>query len=329
MPRPPRLQFPGAIYHLVSRGNLRQKIFHDDGHYERLTRGLEEEVQRSGWEVFAFCWMPNHIHVLLQTPAPNLSAGMQHLLSGYANWYAKRNRKGGHLLQGRYKSFLVEDTSYLWTLSRYIHLNPCNGATPLADRPDGWKHSSYSGYARKSARESFIQYDRLHEAWAGECGGNDPVKAYRRYVDEGLKVAENPLKSSLRNWVIGSDDFLKRMVGLAEKQNNNIDAGLRRRMKTVTPEQVISATAMVHQVDPEEYVGFRSQAPGREMAALICRRYTGVRLNVLSKAFGLNHPDSASNLVRKAKHREEKSSKYRETIAKIEQSLWLKTENQV
>jgi len=115
MPRPPRVQFPGAIYHVITRGNARRRIFHDDGHYQRFTRGLAEEVQRSGWEVIAYCWMPNHIHLLLRTPERKLPSGMQHWLSGYANWYAKRNRKRGHLLQGRYKSLLVENESYFWT----------------------------------------------------------------------------------------------------------------------------------------------------------------------------------------------------------------------
>ncbi|TWT92830.1 transposase [Stieleria varia] len=105
MPRPHRVQFPGAIYHLITRGDGRRALFHDEGHYERFTRGLTEQVSRCGWEVFAFCWMPNHIHALVRTPEPNLATGMQHWLSGYANWYAKRNRRTGHLYQGRYKAF--------------------------------------------------------------------------------------------------------------------------------------------------------------------------------------------------------------------------------
>ena len=84
--------------------------------------------------------MPHHIHVLVRTPEPNLSSGMQHWLSGYANWYSKRNRRRGHLFQGRYKSLVVEDDSYFWTLSRYIHLNPCRGGRPLAQKPDGWAY---------------------------------------------------------------------------------------------------------------------------------------------------------------------------------------------
>jgi hypothetical protein len=159
--------------------------------------------------------MPNHIHALIQTPEPNLARGMQHWLSGYANWYAKRNRRTGHLYQGRYKAFLVEDASYYWTLSRYIHLNPCYGARPLAADPESWPHSSFAGYARKSRQVDWIAYDRLHSHWRASVGGKDPARAYRGFVKEGLEAPEDAFKQHLREWVFGSEDFLRRMVAMA------------------------------------------------------------------------------------------------------------------
>ena len=101
MARPLRIEFPGAIYHVMARGNARQALFHGEDDYQRMLSGLEKTVRRTGWEVYAYVWMPNHIHLLFRTPKPNLSKGMQYLLSGYANWYAKRHRRTGHLFQGR------------------------------------------------------------------------------------------------------------------------------------------------------------------------------------------------------------------------------------
>jgi len=225
MPRPPRTEFAGANYHIITRGDGRRPLFHDNGHYERFTKGLQDEVQRSGWIVLAYCWMPNHIHCLLQTPEPNLARGMQHWLSGYANWYAKRNQRTGHLYQGRYKAFLVEDAGYYWTLSRYIHLNPCNGARPLASDPESWPHSSFGGYARKSKRVDWVQYDQLHTYWSASVGGKNPDRAYRQYVKEGLNFADDPFKKELREWVFGSEDFLRRMVGLAEGNSEQRGGG--------------------------------------------------------------------------------------------------------
>ena len=112
--------------------------------------------------------MPNHIHLLIKTPKPNLGRGMQYWLSGFANWHAKRNQRTGHLFQGRYKDFLGEDASYYWNPSHYIHLNPCDCVKPFADSPDHWPHSSYAGYARKGSREDGIDYEQLLHARIGE-----------------------------------------------------------------------------------------------------------------------------------------------------------------
>ncbi|TWU59467.1 Chromosomal replication initiator protein DnaA [Rubripirellula tenax] len=329
MARQLRIEFPGAIYHLVTRGNGRKQIFHDQGHYERMTRGLKDEVTRSGWKIFAYCWMPNHIHVLLQTPEPNLSRGMQHWLSGYANWYSKRNRRVGHLFQERYKAFLVEDAGYFWNLSRYIHLNPCSGFRPLVATPDAWKHSSYPGYARLNSRVDWIQYSELHTYWAAVNGGKDADRAYRKYVKASLGTPENPLSDALRGWVLGSEAFLKRMVVLAEAEDDRRRQRTSRRMKATTTDEIIAATAAYHEVGSEEYVGFRSQAAGREIAALLCRRWTGEPLSCLSSRFGLAHPDSSSNLIRRAKKRMAESKSYRDSIDEIETNLGLKTENQI
>jgi len=175
-----------------------------------------------------------------------------------------------------------------------------------------------------------VQYDILHEAWRGECGGKDPASAYRRYIAEGLSGAsENPLKSALREWVIGSQDFLKRMVALAEGEDEKSRSRLRRRMGAVTVDEVMAAVAEIHEVEAEEYFGFRSLAAGREMAALLCRRYTSATLAQLSERFGLRHPDSSANLVRRAKKREEESAFYRRQIARAESQLAMKTESQV
>ena len=198
-------------------------------------------------------------HLLLTTPEPNLSAGMQHWLSGYANWYAKRNRRTGHLFPGRYKSFLVEHESYYWTLSRYVHLNPCVGQRTLCDRPHGWKHSSYGGYAQQRGRLDFVDYEALLAAWRGEFGARDAATSYRRFVAEGLKGhLANPLDEALDEWVIGSQAFLKRMVKLAGKQDPTRQGRLIRRTWVYSIEEIMQRVADEHDVDSSQYVGFRS-----------------------------------------------------------------------
>ena len=201
----------------MCRGNGRQQIFHDDGDYQRLLDGLALTVNRYGWEMFSFVMMPNHFHVFLRTPRPNLSRGMQYLASGYANWYAKRHRRPGHLLQGRFKSQLVEAETYFWSVSRYIHLNPVRGKSPLVSHPREWRWSSYPGYGSRRARFDWVAYDVVYAAWQGDVGGRDPENAYRRYVERGLtEPPENPFRDAIHGWLLGSLAFVDKIrAGLA------------------------------------------------------------------------------------------------------------------
>jgi REP element-mobilizing transposase RayT len=104
MARPLRLEFPGAIYHVMSRGSARQASFHDPGDYARMIDALAMVVSKLAGDLVGFVLMPNHLHLLVWTPQPNLSRGMQYLISGYANWCARRHRRPGHTFQGRFKS---------------------------------------------------------------------------------------------------------------------------------------------------------------------------------------------------------------------------------
>jgi putative transposase len=151
--------------------------------------------------------------------------------------------------------------------------------------------------------------------------------SYRRYVKSGLEIPENPLADALRGWVLGSEAFLKRMVVLAETEHDQRRQRTSRRLKATTPDEIILATAAYHGLGPEEYVEFRSQAAGREQAAFLCHRWTGEPLSRLSARFGLSHPDSSSNLIRRATKRMADSKSYRDSINDIEWNPGLKTEN--
>lgn len=326
MPRKPRVQFPGAIYHVVTRGDGRRELFHDQGHYQRFTDGLEAEVLRSAWQIIAYCWMPNHIHLLVKTPEPNLSNGMQHWLSGYANWYSKRNRRSGHLFQGRFKAFQVEDDSYFWTLSRYIHLNPCVGKKPLVQMPQDWKNGSYSNYIYKREAKDWIASELLLDSWRAEFGGSAAGPAYRRFVERQIgQPMVNPLKSAHEGWVLGSEKFLQKIVKLSGVSARN--KSLARRVRSLTIEEIIESVATHHKTDRDNYIGFRSTAPGRELAALLCRELTNVSLADLSHLLGLGHPDSSANLVKKARRLIKEDAKQGKRYQKLKQKL-LKTENQ-
>ena len=190
MARRLRIQYSYAIYHVMARGNGRQDIVQDDADRGRLVACLERAVRRSGWSLYAFVFLTNHLHLVLQTPRPNLAKGMQLFLSSYANGWARRHRHCGHLFQGRYRTELVEDETYLWVLTRYVHLNPVRAG--LSATPEAWIWSSCPGYFRRRDRLDWVAYDALLAAWAGEFGRTDPEASYRRFVAAGLTTPPAP-----------------------------------------------------------------------------------------------------------------------------------------
>ena len=124
MARKPRALITGGIYHVTSRGNERQAIFRDDRDREQFLENLADSAAIYQVRVYLYCLMPNHFHLLVETPQGNLDRFMGRLLTGYTVYFNRRHQRVGHLMQGRYGAQVVEGNDYLLKLSRYIHLNP-------------------------------------------------------------------------------------------------------------------------------------------------------------------------------------------------------------
>ena len=132
MARPLRLEFPGAVYHVSSRGNARQRIFFGDADRELFLDTLTQGIARYRWLCHAYCLMENHYHLLIETPRANLSLGMRQLNGIYTQTFNRRHHRVGHLFQGRFRAILVEKESYLLELCRYIVLNPVRVKSTVA-----------------------------------------------------------------------------------------------------------------------------------------------------------------------------------------------------
>jgi putative transposase len=322
MSRPLRVEYAGAIYHVMCRGNARQRIFHEEADHQRLIDGLESTVNRFGWELFSYVLMPNHFHLFLRTPQPSLSRGMQYLASGYANWFAKKHRCPGHLLQGRFKSQLVEDESYFWTVSRYIHLNPIRGMRPLVSHPRQWRWSSYAGYATKRSRVDWIAYDLVYAAWQGGIGGRDAETAYRRYVERGLtEPPENPFRDAAQGWLLGSLEFVEKIRAKAGLAGSHDGVPAARRLSAIDPVRVQAAVAAHYGVDPQIFRCRHGNSISRDVAAWLSRQLTSCTLRELSAVFGLGHADSVRNLTRRVDRALPASRKLRQDIDAIRYEL--------
>src|SRR6202142_1876287 len=126
MPRKLRVEYPGAIYHVMNRGDRREPIFKDDVDRKAFMQTLGEACAKTSWLIHAWCLMPNHFHLVIETPQPNLVAGMKWLLGTYTGRFNRRHKLFGHLFSGRYKALIVDGSGsgYLKTVCDYVHLNP-------------------------------------------------------------------------------------------------------------------------------------------------------------------------------------------------------------
>jgi putative transposase len=226
MARPIRIEFSGAVYHVMARGNDRRSIYRDDQDRQTFLATLAEMVQRFGVKVHAYCLMPNHYHLVLTTPVANLSQAVGWLQVTYTVRFNRRHRRSGHLFQGRFKAQLVEADEYAQWLVEYVHLNPVRPvrkSQPLAAERqtelDGYEWSSHRDYA--GLREKTPEWLTLD--WWRYWGGNpsEAQTGYRERIQQafGRGVVESPWGRLRSGLVLGGEALWEKAKQLAgEKQ---------------------------------------------------------------------------------------------------------------
>ncbi len=203
MARPLRIEYPGAVYHITTRGNAYQKIFLDDNDREKFLEILGETVVRFNWLCHGYCLMMNHYHLLIETVDPTLSRGMRQLNGVYTQVFNRRHKQVGHLFQGRYKAILVEKEAYLLELSRYIVRNPVRAKMVAA--PEEWKWSSYRATVGLVDPPLFLTTD-----WILSQFHNEREKArrlYREFVADGID--RSPWSELKGQIYLGTENFIK------------------------------------------------------------------------------------------------------------------------
>jgi putative transposase len=176
MARPPREELAGAIHHVYARGNAKEVIYRDDADRERYLVLLGRVVVRQRWRCLAYCLMDNHVHLLIETPVPNLGGGMQWLHGLYAQAFNNRHRRSGHVFQGRFGAVRAKSDAHLLMLARYIARNPVEGG--LCDEPAEWPWSSHPTALARRQEPAWLDTPRLLDFFG--AGGGD---SHRRYAD--------------------------------------------------------------------------------------------------------------------------------------------------
>lgn len=293
MARKPRLHYPGALYHVILRGNARQDIFHDVEDRYRFYLFLQEGTERFGHRILAFCLMTNHVHLAVQVGNVPLSRIMQNITFRYTRWHNWRQGRTGHLFQGRYKSFLVDADSYLQELVAYIHLNPLRAG--LSTKPATYKWSSHRAYLGKEIIP-WLNTEQVLATFASDLTNARRLYSYfvLERADEGHREDFHG-KGSADTRVIGDDRFV-------ETAQERADSLMPRKPDLDTIIAVVSKMYGLKEDDLASHGQTRLAAEARSMAAWAVQEFSSGTLTDLARRFGRDL-SAISTSIRRLKER--------------------------
>jgi len=286
MARRPRVFAPGLLYHVIVRGNQRRKTFRRDDDYKAYLDRLEKYRTRFHVRIYAYCLMPNHVHLLLETGTTPLAKFMQGVQQSYTQYFNRSYRKVGHLFQGRYKAIICDKDKYLLSLIRYIHLNPVRAA--LSKRPEAYLYSGHRSYLTNGTAK-IIEAGPILSLMGGK-------KAYERFVLEGTNESHNEEYYAVEDQrFLGEKGFGKQFSGEAgeEKERNG--------KKPI--ETMIKEVAKRLRTTGEELKGkdrrWEASRKRAEAVAILVRNY-GYRVTEVARCLGRDQANVSLMLSRLA-----------------------------
>lgn len=301
MARKQRIQYPGAVYHVISRGNYRKELFLKENTGAAFERALMETVERSGWKLHAYVIMSNHYHLAVETPEPNLVDGMKWLQSTFATRFNRLRNERGPVFQGRYKSILIGEERPLLGLVDYIHLNPVRaGIRPLETLRD-YTLSSYPKYFKRTpvdglCREDFLGMLELPSSLAG-------MNRYAKHLE--LSEAKDPkrraalTKQYCRGWFIGSKEEKKALAKDMAEKHPDVDwegADLQALNEAQWDAVVCAQMRRIKQDEASLLTAPKGAAWKIEIARLL-RKQTTAKNGWIAKRLNMGHPSRVSNLI--------------------------------
>lgn len=289
MARKLRVEYESALYHVMNRGDRREAIFLDDEDRKCFLTTLGQACAKTGWQVHALCLMGNHFHLVVETPQPNLVAGMKWFLGTYTGRFNRRHKFFGHLFSGRYKALIVDGggTGYLKTVCDYVHLNPVRAKLlkpeqPLRDFP--W--SSWPEYLKRPAqRWPWLRVDRV----LGEYRIPQDGAAGRRHLETQLeqrRAAETGMdyRRLRRGWCLGGDAFRKELLAqMAERRGPEHYGEERREGEAEKAERIISAGLRKARWTESDLKGRRKGHPVKVRLAQALRAQTTLTVGQIAE----------------------------------------------
>ena len=308
MTRPPRLEYAGARYHVINRGNYRRDVFRDEGAAEAFERTLGEAAEKFGWRVAAYVVMRNHFHLALETPEPNLSLGMKWLQGTWVRRFNRFRGLEGRPFQGRFKSLVIEDGEGYRRVCDYIHLNPVRARVVEPTEIASYRRSSLWRHTHKTAP------GWLDGAWLLQASGlRSGAAGWRAYAARlAVLVGDKESKEQLsakhlsRGWCIGSKEFRKTMqetmreqiAGWQERRFIGLDVDERKAERTAMWEDALNAVAVAAGVNLAALPAKKS-AEQKVLLAATMKQATSVSNGWLAERLGMGEPASASQFARR------------------------------
>ncbi len=320
MSRPQRIEYPGALYHVTSRGNEKGSIFWEDRDRRKFLSLIGAAHQRYDILIHAYLLMRNHYHLLIETPRGNLARVMHDLNSvytGYANAVRKRT---GHLLQGRYKAILVEKDRYLLELSRYIHLNPVRAG--LVESPEQYAWSGVHYLCGDAAAPAWFDADFTLRMFAESR--RDARIAYREFLRQGIGK-KNPLENVYAQCMLGSESFIAAIKG-AQMKDDRIGRDVVRakslsRKATLDSIRDLLAGEAGPDAQPFPRPGTRKGNLGLKLFILLARKHTDKTLRDIAEHLGWMNANAVSQMHCMFKRQLERDKAMQATVARLERKL--------
>jgi putative transposase len=288
MARPLRIEFPGAFYHVMNRGNTGMNIFKSERDREKFLEYVGKAVKRFEIKVHAYCLMTTHYHFLIETPHPNLSQAIKWINVGYSMYFNRKRRRFGHLFQGRFKAVLVDADEYLKHLSRYIHLNPVRAR--MVEHCRDYRWSSFRALGGYDEAPEWLETD-----WLLSLFGDDRGVAKQRYRDfvESVETGEieNPSDGVVGGVVLGRDDFVKwvKKTFLDKDSRSKELPQLRSLKPRPVPDAIIEVVTGEFGCDRESILAKgKKKNLARDVAIYLCREMTGETSVALGRLFDLS-----------------------------------------
>ena len=314
MARALRIEYPGATYHVMCRGNGGSDIFLDDKDRTRFLDTLAEACERTGWVIHAYVLMPNHYHMLLETPEANLVSGMKWFQQTYTQRFNGRHKRWGHVYQGRYKALIMdpEEPDYFNRVSTYIHLNPVRAGLCCKDglHLERYRWSSYPSYLKsRRKRPSYLEVERVLESFHVRRDDKRGRERYRDHMKERIRVELDPKKRKelafdrkaiRRGWCLGDEGFRKQLLKLADPKGaavTELRGQMRREHGEEEAERGIELGLKAFELKATMLAEMKKNAKEKQIMAWWVRKHTVARVGWISEQLHMGHPMNVTRAV--------------------------------